>query len=235
MARRSRQIRQIIDHEPLLYSAIQHPNPQLDEWTVRVPAALRTHRDVAGIGDYLGRVVRSVAPPEPPSVPMSFSALDIPYAVGYLDAVWKAATGKHLFVNIDPASLARLTQPCESEEAFNSLMSALADVLGQVVAPGQPGPMQRGALEAVRDHLGGELDEPAADRAASAFATLIRLRQIRVSTQHSDARHRGVAAFEEIGLPFPPASWPDAWNHIAILTMGALDTLREEVHAGLPR
>ena len=114
-------------------------------------------------------------------------------------------------------------------------MSALADVLGQVVAPGSAVPPQRGALEAVRDYLTAALSPDAADRADAAFETLICLRRIRVSTQHSDARHRAVASFTEIGLTFPPPSWDEAWAHIARLAMGALDVLREEVHVGLSR
>jgi len=119
-------------------------------------------------------------------------------------AVWKSRTGSHLFVNLDPASIARLTQPCGSEEEFNSLMSALADVLGQVMTPGTAAPPQRGALEAVRDHLAGALDTDAAERTTAAVKTLIRLRHIRVSTQHSDARHKAVAGFAEIWPAVPP-------------------------------
>jgi hypothetical protein len=139
----------------------------------------------------------------------------------------------HLFVNLDPASIARLTLSCSSEEEFNSLMSALADVLGQVVAPGTAVPPQWGALEVVRDYLTAALAPDAADRVGAAFQNLIRLRRIRVSTQHGDARHRAVASFTEIGLTFPPPSWDQAWAHIAALAMSALDVLREEVHVGL--
>jgi hypothetical protein len=111
-------------------------------------------------------------------------------------------------VNLDPASVAQVTQPCGSEDEFNSLMSALADVLGQVVQLGTAAPPQRWALEASRDYLAQSLDTDAADRTAAADETLIRLRHIRVSTPHSDARHKAVAAFGEIGSPFP-ASQPE--------------------------
>lgn len=122
-------------------------------------------------------MIEQVAPPGPPS----FSGLDIPYAVGYLDAVWKNRTGDHLFFNLDPASVARLTQACSSEEAFNSPMSALADVLGQVVTPGRASPPQGGALEAVWDHLSAVLDAEVANRVGVAIGTLIRLRRIRAA------------------------------------------------------
>lgn len=59
------------------------------------------------------------------------------------------------------------------------------------------------------------------------------LRHIRVSAQHADARHKAVTAFREIGLPFPPPTWGYAWGHIVALAVGALNVLREEVHAGL--
>jgi hypothetical protein len=88
-------------------------------------------------------------------------------------------------------------------------------------------------LEEVRTYLDSALEDEAADRAGGAVDTLTSLRRIRVITQHGDARHRAVVAFQEIGLPFPPASWEQAWAHIAVLAKGALDVLREEVHAGL--
>ncbi len=230
-----RKLRAVLGHEPLLYSVVQQPQQGVEQWTVRVPAALRRYRSLDSIEDYLDRVTELVAPHEPPSVPFSAGPLDIPNSVGYLDAVWKSKTRTHLFVDLDPASVARLTQPCGSEEEFNSLMSALADVLGQAVTPGTAAPPQRGALEAVRDYLARSLDADAAERTAAAVTTLIRLRHIRVSTQHRDARHKAVAAFTEIGLPFPPISWTQAWTHIAAMATSALNALREEVHAGLPQ
>jgi len=94
-------------------------------------------------------------------------------------------------------------------------------------------PPRRGALEAVRNYLARALAPEAADRVSAAFETLIRLRRIRVSTQHADARHRAVTSFAEIGLAFPPPSWDQSWAHIATLAAGALDAVREEAHASL--
>jgi hypothetical protein len=94
-------------------------------------------------------------------------------------------------------------------------------------------PPQGRALEQGRAWLVPQLDADAGDRVATAFATLIGLRHIRVSTQHADARHKAVDAFREIGLPFPPPSWRHAWTHIPMLARDALHTLCEEVNAGL--
>jgi hypothetical protein len=145
-------IRALLEHEPFLFAAAHQPGPS-EPWTVQVPAVLRRYRDVTGVEDYIDTVTALVAPPDPTPTPPAASALGIPYALGYLDAVWQARAAGHLFVSLDPASVARLTLACDTEEEFNSLMSALADVLGQVVVPGTAVPPQRGALEAVRDYL----------------------------------------------------------------------------------
>lgn len=198
-----RKVRRLLGHEPFLYNVVHQPKPDIEDWTIQVPAALRAYRNISSIDDYLDRLVEQVTPAEPPSVPPSPRPLDVPYAVGYLDSVWKNKTGSHLFVNLDPASVARLTLACGSEEEFNSLMSALADVLAQVVEPAQARRPNGGALEKIGEYLAGALEPDSAARASDAIGMLIRLRRIRVSTQHSDARHKAVTAFREIGLAFP--------------------------------
>jgi hypothetical protein len=110
-------------------------------------------------------------------------------------------------------------------------MSALADVLSRAVRPGESKPPKGGALEEVQRFLEGQVEPQVADRIRDAFATLVAIRHIRVANQHSDARHRAVKAFKEIGLAFPPADWPATWGHVAFMAKGALDVLREEVSA----
>jgi hypothetical protein len=107
------------------------------------------------------------------------------------------------------------------------------DVLGQVVTPGLASPPQRGALERFRDELCPMLEIGAAERVRTAIELLIGIRHLRVSTQHADARHRAVKAFDAIGLSFPPLSWERAWIQLALLARGSLDALREEVHVGV--
>jgi hypothetical protein len=227
-------LRQVLEHEPLLYIGVQRSDPNSAAWAMRVPATLRELRTVTTIDEYLDQIIRWVAPPSMPSVPLSLNALDVPYAVGYLDAVWKSRTGSHLFSSLDPASVARLTQPCTTEADFNSLLSALADVLGQVVTPGVVRPPQRGALEAFRDQVCPLLETGPTERVRTAIDVLIGIRHLRVSTQHADARHRAVKAFDAVGLSFPPLNWERAWIQVAVLARGSLDVLREEVHVGVP-
>jgi hypothetical protein len=228
-----RKVGQLLEHEPYLWSGFSRPDPQSERWELKISASMRDFCDVATVEEYIDRVEQLVAPPEPPSQPLSAAPLDIPYAVGFVDAVWESRTGFPLFARPDPASIARLTQACDSEGAFNSLMSALADVLSQVAKPGTGKAPRTGALEDVRNYLNRELEMSAAARCSTAIGTLVKLRTIRHGIEHGDARAKAVAAYAELGLSFPIASWPQAWARISAITCGALDVMREEAHAGL--
>lgn len=229
-----RKVGQLLEHEPYLWHGFWRPDPAADQWEVKIRVSIRDYRDVTTIEEYIDRVEQLVSPPEPPAQPLTAAPLDIPFAIGYADAVWESRTGFPLFARPDPASIARLTQPCESEGAFNSLMSALADVLSQVAKPGTGRAPQSGALREVRDYLNAMLDPPAAARCSDVIETLTKLRTVRHSIEHGDARAKAVAAYAALGIAFPVSSWPAAWTQVSALTCGALDVLREELHAGLP-
>lgn len=228
-----RKLGQLIEHEPYLWRGFGRPEPDSERWELTLPVSIRDFRDVTSVEEYIDRMEQLVTPAEPPSQPLSAAPLDIPYAVSFADAVWQSRTGFPLFARPDPASIARLTQPCDSEGAFNSLMSALADVLSQVSKPGTGKAPRTGALEDLRKYLDRELEPPAAARCSDAIDTLTKLRAIRHGIEHGDARAKAVAAYGELGLSFPVASWIQTWAQISAITCGALDALREEAHAGL--
>ncbi len=228
-----RKVGQLLEHEPYLWHGFMRPDLESERWELRIPVSIRDFREVTAVEEYIDRVEQLVAPPDPPSQPLSAAPLDIPYAVSFVDAVWESRTDFPLFARPDPSSIARLTQPCDSEGAFNSLMSALADALSQVAKPGSGKAPRAGALEDVRKYLDQELDPPAAARCSAAISTLIKLRTIRHGIEHGDARAKAVAAYAELGLSFPIANWPQAWAQISTIACGALDVLREEAHAGL--
>jgi hypothetical protein len=110
---------------------------------------------------------------------------------------------------------------------------ALADVLAQVVRPDRAKPPEHAALKDLRGYLREKLDEDPAERIEETIDTLIRLRKIRVGGQHSDARPKSRQGVRRDRAVFPPASWEQAWIHVAWLTKGSLDAIREEVLAGL--
>jgi hypothetical protein len=224
---------ELFSHEPILHIGVHRPDPAEPDWQLRVPWALRDLRDVDTVDEYLDRVVAYVAPSfvEPLSQPEREP--DLPSAIGYANAVWRSRTGHDLFGNFDPTSIVRLTHASASEYDFNSLLSALADVLGQVVAPGVAAAPQRGALEAFRDAVVPMFEIDAGERIREAIVQLTVIRRLRVSTQHADARHRAVNAFNELGLPFPPPSWEVAWSQVANLADTCLTTLREEALTNL--
>ncbi len=131
-----RKVGELVEHELYLRTEFARPDSESERWEVRIPVRIREFRDVTTIEEYIDRVEQLAAPAESPAQPLTAAPLNIPYAVSFIDAVWESRTGYPLFARPDPASIARLTQACDSEGAFNSLMSALADVLSQVAKPG---------------------------------------------------------------------------------------------------
>jgi hypothetical protein len=195
-----RKVGQLLEHEPYLWHGFSRPDSESERWELQIPASIRDFRDVTSIENYIDKVEELVEPPEPPSQPLTAAPLDIPYAVSFADAVWESRTGFPLFARPDPASIARLTQPCDNEGTFNSLMSALTDVLSQVAKPGTGKAPRAGALEEVRKYLNRVLEPPAAARCSDAIGTLIKLRSIRHGIEHGDARAKAVAAYAEPGI-----------------------------------
>lgn len=86
--------------------------------------------------------------------------------------------------------------------------------------------------ERSRDYLNQGLESAAATRCAEAVDRLTRLRTVRQSIEHGDARMKAVAAYANLGVAFPVRNWPEAWARISAVACGALDAIREEVHAG---
>jgi len=185
---------ELFSHEPILHVGVHRPNPAQSAWQVRVPWALRDLRDVDTVDEYLNRIVAYVAPVvvEPLSRPEREP--DLPTAIGYANAVWRSRTGHDLFSSFDPTSIVGLTSSSASEADFNSLLSALADVLGQVVAPGVTAAPQRGALEVFSDAVGPMFEVDAGERVRAAINQLIVIRRLRVSTQHAAGHLSPVAA-----------------------------------------
>jgi hypothetical protein len=227
------QLYEMFMHEPILYGGVQRPNPEAPSWQIRVPWVLRRLRGVSNVDEYIDCTIAFVAPAVVSSPVMPGYEPDLPTAIGYANAVWRNATGHALFSSFDPTSIVRLAQGCASEADFNSLLSALADALGQIVSPGGATPKQRGALEAFRQAAVPLFERDAGERVGQAIDQLIVIRRLRVSTQHADARYRAVSAFQELGLSFPPPSWNIAWTQVASLAEECLSTIREEALASL--
>jgi hypothetical protein len=81
--------------------------------------------------------------------------------------------------------------------------------------------------------LARRLSDAEAERVNEEIDVLIEVGNIRVRAQHSPAGHKAVKAFEVFGLSFPPTDWHAAWTVLHQRVVGALDAIRDEVHAGL--
>jgi hypothetical protein len=71
----------------------------------------------------------------------------------------------------------------------------------------------------------------AAERIRDAFATLMEIRHLRVSTQHNDAGHKTIEAFSHLVVTFPVASWEYALAQVTGQAIDALEQIRQEVRA----
>ncbi len=126
----------LLSHEPYSPWTGLSQSTGGDRWQVRLSnrlGLLRALRDTATVEDYVAFVEEWLKPRPVSVVPRLINALDLPNAADYLDVVWKIKTGSRLFKDLHLGSCARLTQTCDSEDRFNSLTSALAEVLSSVV------------------------------------------------------------------------------------------------------
>lgn len=164
----------LLRQEPPLWGAV-HPDN-----TIRITSArwLPSFIDVSEPRDYLGRVVRSLGADQGPQpVAVLPSALALPEALGYLDAVWRAQTGTHLLGLIRPAAAAKLAARCNSADEFDGRLSALSDVLGQLnvqLPPDEEKPkaQEEKSLGRLRRNLAGRLEAEAFERVSAAVGDL---------------------------------------------------------------
>jgi hypothetical protein len=202
-----------------------------DHWEVRLSNRLgliRALRDTATVEDYVAFVEDWLKPHPVPVVPHVINALDLPNAADYLDVVWKIKTGRRLFKDLHLGSCARLTQTCDSEDRFNSLTSALAEVLSSVVPPRRTSPGDK-PLHTLHELLPEVLPPENVARGQDAIAVLLKLTLIRNAQQHSSARDRALRAVGELGIALPTRDWGVIWGQMATLAREAFDALREEM------
>jgi hypothetical protein len=202
-----------------------------DHWQVQLSnrlGVLRALRDTTSVEDYVAYLEERLKPRPVPVVPRLASPLDLPNAADYLDVVWKIKTGSRLFKDLHLGTCARLAQACDSEDRFNSLTSALAEVLSSVVPPRRTSPGDK-PLHTLWERLPEVLPAENADTGRDVVDVLLRLTLIRNAQQHSSARDRALKAASELGIAFPARDWGLTWGQVATLAREALDALRGEM------
>jgi hypothetical protein len=221
----------LLSHEPYSPWTALSQSTGGDRWQVQLSnrlGLLRALRDTATVEDYVAFVEQWLKPRPVPVAPRLAGPLDLPNAADYLDVVWKIKTGSRLFKDLHLGSCARLTQTCDSEDRFNSLTSALAEVLSSVVPPGRTSPGDK-PLHTLRERLPDVLPAENVDRGQDAVGVLLKLTLIRNAQQHSGARDRALKAASELGVALPARDWAMTWGQAATLAREALDALREEM------
>ena len=196
----------LLSHEPYSPWTVLSQGTGGDRWEVRLSNRLGLIRglsDAVTVEDYVAYIEDWLKPHPASVIPHVINALDLPNAADYLDVVWKIKTGKRLFDDLHVGSCARLTQTCDSEYRFNSLTSALAEVLSSVVPPRRTSPGDK-PLHTLHERLPEVLPPENVARGQGAIEVLLKLTLIRNAQQHSNARDRALREPANSASPFRP-------------------------------
>jgi hypothetical protein len=226
----------LMEHEPATWRGSRSVN-QDGSWTCCVERELRHYRDVSNVEEYLDRVALRLSPAPVAPSPVYTSPLGLLATIDYLDAIWRLATKKSLFVLPGAIATLKLGLECTTEEEFDSRLSAVASLLSAMKVPplADAKSNKLGTLERLRIYLGSERPVTGVDRVERAIATLKSIVRVRVGAQHPNTRGEAAAAFKSLSLDFPPSDWGAAWMTIQARAVEALDAIREEVEEMVPR
>jgi len=150
--------------------------------------------------------------------------LALPEAFDHLGLAWRIATGQRLFHVPRAVVPAKLTQPANSQEEFESRCSALGDMLKTFDFPAEGG-----SLNNMKARLTELLGEASSGRARDGVDTLRRVFDLRAGQQHHGADTRAERARTALGLTRFGNDWAGAWDHLRAMVVQALTIIREEI------
>lgn len=129
-----------LSHEPATWHCQVHAE-ETGGWRAALSPFVRPYAGVVTAADYVERVFDVIRPPIASPVPMHRSALSLPEALDYLNAVWRADVGRGaaLFRLSRAEAVAKLALDCATVEELESRLSAFAGILGQLRLPGEAG------------------------------------------------------------------------------------------------
>lgn len=218
----------LLEHEPSTRGCQLHPGESPSDWTLTLDPQLRWYGGIEDAEAYVERVVQVLVPPQPQPPELHPSALSLPEAIDYLNAVWRLGLGhgRPLIRIARAEAAAKLALDCATADELESRLSALCGMLADLEIPGVDG--HRNLID-LRTYINPILPTGSADRAQEAIDDLRAFPSLRAWRQHPGADSRGRDAMRRLGIDLPTADWDGAWRYLQARAVAALSALREEV------
>lgn len=228
---------QLGEHEPPTRWGGGSFQPETGTWTRSVSRELLDFAGLRDVADYVSRLDRFLLEPATSVPPLVSSPLSLVAALDYLDAVWRLTHDRQrLFALASAERTTRLAFDLQTADEFAAHVSALGEILRSA--------NHRAKTDAPRSHRDRPLARLEADivqrvgadartRVSDAVRVLEEVVALRDARQHGEASDRGIAAFRNLGIPYPPANWHGTWQAVSGRAIDALNSLREELDATL--
>ena len=212
------------------------------DWSIEVGPSVRDFEGIDTIEEYVERIERLTAFPEPAPSLAAPSPLDLVAALDYLDAVWRTTVGRkgmRLFMVPSAERAAKLAFGANTAEEFDARLSALGEILrsandsAKEVESKKQLPRQTPdePLAPLEEHLAARGRKAGDARIRYGVSTLEHALALRDAAQHAEASDRAVRALNELGIGYPVSDFAQAWATVSAKTVEALGAIREELAA----
>ena len=124
-----------LGREPATWHSRATSSAAEQRWVLALSPLLRDYAGVTTPRAYLERVVDVYAPAQPEPEPLYPSALSLPEAIDYLNAIWERHARRPLMRIGRAEAAAKLVLDCASVEEFESRVSSLCSILDSLDVP----------------------------------------------------------------------------------------------------
>jgi hypothetical protein len=179
--------------------------------------------------------VRAVKP-EFVSTVESYQPALLSQALDHLDAVWRLKFGRanRLVRLYSAVEAGALEADCSTRDEFSARLSNLDDILKAMVLSNDlvkdESIRESETLKRLTACLRPILDADQMDQVHAAIGTLAAVNELRVAAQHSLTRANPAAAYNRLGIPYPPTSWKNTWNQVRSRVAQAVNAISSELN-----
>lgn len=182
------------------------------------------------IDEYLNGITVVTTPQQPTTVLEYRDPRALVRAISHFDVTCELVLGQPLIKKPAMDRSALLVQEAQSHSDFQSGMSALGEVIGELQVP-KSGKDPNYATGRLLAWLAGQLPKIDQMRVQDAIHLLNAVRAIRNSGQHPKPKKELIEAHNRLGLPFPIQDPGNAWDIVRAQMDTAFGTLQEEILA----